>query len=230
MSAERILVVDDDPDICDAMRATLTACGYEVKEAQSGEEALEKLSNETHDLVLLDINMPGIGGMETCRRIRSSSEVSIIMLTVNNSETDKVDALNAGADDYVTKPFSMPELLARIRATLRRMPPSIETGLQKLRFDDIEIDFSSRQVSIQNRKVRLTPKEFELLSYFANRPNQTITHRELLQAIWGPNYGDELEYLRVFINRLRKKIEPDPANPRYLLTDAWIGYRFRQSI
>jgi two-component system KDP operon response regulator KdpE len=229
VKAGRILVVDDDPDIRQAMRATLTACGYEVGDARTGEQSLEKLHSETYDLVLLDINMPGIGGMETCRRIRGESEIAIVMLTVSNSEGDKVNALNAGADDYITKPFSMPELLARIRATLRRMPSSFEPELRTLNLDNVQIDFSSRQVTGQNRRFRLTPREFEVLSYLANRPNQTVSHRELLQAIWGPDYGDELEYLRVFVNRLRRKIEPDPANPRYLLTDAWIGYRFRHS-
>ena len=136
-----------------------------------------------------------------------------------------MDALNAGADDYVTKPFGMPELLARIRATLRRMPPSSKAELQKLKLDEVEIDLASRKVSAHGRTVRLTPKEFDILSFLSKRPNQTVSHRELLQAIWGPDYGDELEYLRVFINRLRKKIEIDPANPRFLLTDAWAGYR-----
>ena len=157
--------------------------------------------------------------------IRAGSDIAILMLTVSNSEGDKVDALNAGADDYVTKPFSMPELLARIRATLRRMPPSPETGVQKLKLDDVEIDLGSRKISVHGRTMRLTPKELDILSFLAKRSNQTISHRELLQAIWGPDYGDELEYLRVFINRLRKKIEIDPANPRFLLTDAWAGYR-----
>ena len=226
MSAGRILVVDDDPQIRRAMRATLSTKGYEVGDARSGEAALDKLRTESYDLVLLDMNMPGVGGMETCREIRAGSDVAIIMLTVNNTEKDKVGALDAGADDYVTKPFSMPELLARIRAGLRRMPPSALANPQQLRLGEVEIDFASRQVIAQGRTVRLTPKEFELLSYLVTHPNRTISHRELLQAIWGPDYGDELEYLRVFINRLRKKIEAHPANPQYLLTDAWSGYRF----
>jgi two-component system KDP operon response regulator KdpE len=226
MSAGRILVVDDDPQIRRAMRATLSTKGYEVGDARSGEAALDKLRTESYDLVLLDMNMPGVGGMETCREIRAGSDVAIIMLTVNNTEKDKVGALDAGADDYVTKPFSMPELLARIRAGLRRMPPSALASPQQLRLGEVEIDFASRQVIAQGRTVRLTPKEFELLSYLVTHPNRTISHRELLQAIWGPDYGDELEYLRVFINRLRKKIETHPANPQYLLTDAWSGYRF----
>jgi two-component system KDP operon response regulator KdpE len=227
MSAGRILIVDDDPQIRRAMRATLTPRGYEVSDARTGEEALARLRSEPCDLVLLDMNMPGMGGLETCRLIRSGSDTAIIMLTISNREKDKVDALDAGADDYVTKPFSMPELQARIRATMRRVPLLSHTGPQRLTLGDVEIDFPSRQVTVGERSVRLTPKEFELLSYFVVRPNRTITHRELLQAVWGPDYGNELEYLRVFINRLRKKIEQDPAKPRFLLTDAWTGYRFR---
>ena len=227
MSAGRILVVDDDPQIRRAMKATLTSRGYEVSDSRTGEEALDKLRSETYDLVLLDMNMPGIGGIETCRLIRSSSDIAIIMLTVNNTEKDKVEALDAGADDYVTKPFSMPELLARIRATLRRLPQAPDdAGLRQLALQGVEIDLPSRQVSVRGRTSRLTAKEFDLLSYFLIRPNKTIAHRELLQAVWGPDYGDELEYLRVFVNRLRKKIEPDPSKPRFLVTDAWAGYRF----
>ena len=169
----------------------------------------------------------GSGGMETCRLIRSSSDIAIVMLTVSNAEKDKIEALDAGADDYVTKPFSMPELLARMRATLRRLPQAPDSaGLRELILQGVEIDLASRQVSVLGRTSRLTAKEFDLLSYFLARPNKTIAHRELLQAVWGPDYGDELEYLRVFVNRLRKKIEPNPAKPRFLVTDAWAGYRF----
>jgi two-component system KDP operon response regulator KdpE len=227
MSAGRILVVDDDPQIRRTMKATLTARHYEVSDSRNGEEALDKLRSGSYDLVLLDMNMPGTGGIETCRLIRSSSDVAIIMLTVNNTEKDKVEALDAGADDYVTKPFSTPELLARIRATLRRLPQAPDdAGLQQLILQGVEIDLPSRQVTVRGRTSRLTAKEFDLLSYFLIRPNKTIAHRELLQAVWGPDYGDELEYLRVFVNRLRKKIEPDPSKPRFLVTDAWAGYRF----
>jgi two-component system, OmpR family, KDP operon response regulator KdpE len=227
MSSGRILVVDDDPQIRHAMKATLTSRGYEVSDSRDGEEALEKLRSETYDLLLLDMNMPGMGGIETCGLIRSSSDIAIIMLTVNNTEKDKVEALDAGADDYVTKPFSMPELLARIRATLRRLPQAPDdAGLRELALEGVEIDLPSRQVTVRGRTSRLTAKEFDLLSYLLLRPNKTIAHRELLQAIWGPDYGDELEYLRVFVNRLRKKIEPDPSKPRFLVTDAWAGYRF----
>jgi two-component system KDP operon response regulator KdpE len=228
MSAGRILVVDDDPQIRRAMRTTLTARGYEVADARTGEDGLDELRSGTYDLVLLDMNMPGLGGIETCRLIRATSEIAIIMLTVSNSEKDKVDALDAGADDYITKPFSTPELLARIRATLRRLPHSPDhEELRQLGVRGVEIDLSSRQVSVRGRISRLTAKEFDLLSYLLARPNKTIAHRELLQAVWGPDYGDELEYLRVFINRLRKKIEPDPSKPQFLVTDAWAGYRFQ---
>jgi len=209
------------------MKATLTSRGYEVSDSRTGEEALDKIRAETYDLVLLDVNMPGIGGIETCGLIRSSSDVAIIMLTVSSTEKDKVEALDAGADDYVTKPFSMPELLARIRATLRRLPQAPDdSGLRQLALEGVAIDLSSRQVTVRNRTSHLTAKEFDLLSYFLIRPNKTIAHRELLQAVWGPDYGEELEYLRVFVNRLRKKIEPDPSKPRFLVTDAWAGYRF----
>lgn len=227
MSAGRILVADDDPQIRRAMKATLTARDYQVSDARTGEEALDKLRSEAYDLVLLDMNMPGSGGMETCRVIRSSSDIAIVMLTVNNTEQGKVEALDAGADDYVTKPYSTPELLARIRATLRRLPQAPDdAGLRQLTLEGVEIDLPSRQATVRGRTSRLTAKEFDLLSYFLARPNKTIAHRELLQAIWGPDYGDELEYLRVFVNRLRKKIEPDPSKPRFLVTDAWAGYRF----
>jgi two-component system KDP operon response regulator KdpE len=228
MSAGRILVIDDDPQIRRAMRSTLTAHGYQVSDARSGEEGLEELRASGFDLVLLDMNMPGMGGMEACRLIRSGSETTaIIMLTVSNTERDKVDALDAGADDYITKPFSMPELLARIRATLRRMPQAPgHADLQPLAAHGVNIDLASREVTVNGRTSRFTAREFDLLSYFLVRPNKTIAHRELLQAVWGPDYGDELEYLRVFVNRLRKKIEPDPSKPMFLVTDAWAGYRF----
>jgi two-component system KDP operon response regulator KdpE len=199
-----------------------------VADTRTGEEALDELRGGAYELVLLDMNMPGMGGIETCRLIRSSSEIAIIMLTVSNSEKDKVEALDAGADDYITKPFSTPELLARIRATLRRLPHAPDHAeLKQLDKRGVEIDLASRQVNVHGRASRLTAKEFDLLSYLLARPNKTIAHRELLQAVWGPDYGDELEYLRVFINRLRKKIEPDPSKPQFLVTDAWAGYRFQ---
>jgi two-component system KDP operon response regulator KdpE len=209
------------------MRSTLTMHGYEVNDARCGEDALEEIRNAPYDLVLLDMNMPGMGGMEACRMMRTGSEIAIIMLTVNNAERQKVEALDAGADDYVTKPFSMPELLARIRANMRRIPQMPgQSDLRPLEQQGVKIDLPSREVTVHGRMQRLTAREFDLLSYLLTHPNKTITHRELLQAVWGPDYGDELEYLRVFVNRLRKKIEPDPSKPVFLVTDAWAGYRF----
>jgi two-component system KDP operon response regulator KdpE len=226
MSLGRILVVDDDPQIRRVMRTTLTGEGYEVDDARSGEEALEKLRAGRYELMLLDINMPGMGGIETCRQVRANSDMAIIMLTVRNTEQDKVRALDAGADDFITKPFSTPELLARIRAALRRMPSSPEAGPQNITLGNVEIDFQSRKLIVRGSEVRLTPKEFDLLRYLTLHPNRAIPHRELLQAVWGPDYGDEVEYLRVFVKQLRRKIEPKPDKPRYILTEPWVGYRF----
>jgi two-component system KDP operon response regulator KdpE len=226
VSAGRILVIDDEPQIRRVMRMSLIGQGYEADDARNGEEALEKLRGEAYDLVVLDMNMPGMGGLETCRAIRSGSQVPIIVLTVRNTEQDKVKVLDAGADDYVTKPFSTPELLARIRAALRRSPTVPDGGPQRIVSEDFELDFAAREVTSRGVRLHLTPKEFELLRYLVTHPNRALSHRELLQAVWGPDYGGELEYLRVFVNRLRKKIEPDPASPRFLLTDAWSGYRF----
>jgi len=226
MSLGRILVVDDEPQIRRVLRTALSAEGYEVNDARTGEDALIAVREHRFDLILLDINMPGMGGLEACSLIRGSSEVAIIMLTARDAETDKVAALDAGADDYITKPFGTPELLARIRAALRRLPTSSEGGPELVRLKDIEINFATRRVSAKGNEVRLTPKEFDLLRYLMANPNTPISHTKLLQAVWGPDYGDQVEYLRVFINRLRKKIEPDPSNPRYLLTEPWVGYRF----
>jgi two-component system KDP operon response regulator KdpE len=225
-STGRILVVDDEPQIRRVLRATLTAQGYEVQDARTGEDALESVRNSRFDLILLDMNMPGIGGLETCRSIRSGSEVAIIMLTVHDAEQDKVAALDAGADDYITKPFSMPELLARIRAALRRLPTSTEGGAESVHLETVEINLATRRVISKSGEIRLTPKEFDLLQFFVGNPNVPIPHSRLLQAVWGPDYGNQVEYLRVFVNQLRKKIEPDPSKPRYLLTEPWVGYRF----
>ncbi len=226
MSLGRILVVDDDPQIRRVMRTTLSGEGYEVEDARSGEEALEKIRASRHDLMLLDINMPGMGGLETCRQVRATSDLSIIMLTVRNTEQDKVQSLDAGADDFITKPFGTPELLARIRAALRRAPSSPEAGPQHITLGNVEIDFQSRKLIVGGNEVRLTPKEFDLLRYLTLHPNRAIPHRELLQAVWGPDYGDEVEYLRVFVKQLRRKIEPKPDKPRYIVTEPWVGYRF----
>lgn len=226
MSSGRILVVDDEPQIRRVLRAALSMQGYEVDDASCGDEALDKLRAAHVDLVLLDVNMPEMGGLETCRAIRACSEVAVIMLTVRNTEADTIEALDSGADDYVTKPFSMPELLARIRAALRRLPNSEEGGPEVLKRGEIEINFATRRVMSRGGSSRLTPKEFDLLRYLVANTNVPISHQRLLQAVWGPDYGDEVEYLRVFINQLRKKIEPDPSHPRYILTEPWIGYRF----
>jgi two-component system KDP operon response regulator KdpE len=225
MSAGRVLVVDDDPQIRRVMRVTLTGQGYEVADAKGGDEALDSVRSDRFDLVLLDMNMPGMSGLECCQLIRAQSEVAIIMLTVRDSESDKVAALDAGADDYITKPFNTPELLARIRAALRRAPIAQELAVSSVTLGSAHVDFNARQVIARSGRVRLTPKEFDLLRYLAAHPNKVATHRELLQAVWGPDYGDEVDYLRVVVNQLRKKIEANPAKPLYLLTEPWVGYR-----
>src|SRR5262245_17075069 len=196
MSAGRILVVDDDPQIRRVMRVTLPGQGYEVDDAKNGDEALEKLREKRFDLVLLDVNMPGMSGLEACRLIRSQSEIAIIMLTVRDNESDTVEALDAGADDYITKPFKSSELLARIRAALRRTP-STQGPSGRVRLGGSEIDFDTRQVTSSGKRVHLTPKEFELLRYLFVHANKVLPHRELLQAVWGPDYGDQVDYLRV---------------------------------
>jgi two-component system KDP operon response regulator KdpE len=226
MNNATILVVDDEPQLRRVMLATLADLGYVVIDAKSGEEALEKFRQESPDLVLLDMNMPGIGGLETCRALRAGSDVPIVILSVRNAEHDKVEALDAGADDYVTKPFGIQELLARIRAAMRRVPGGGEQGPRTVRTEDLEIDFDLRTASVRGKSVRLTPKEFDLLRYLVVNGNKAVPHRKLLQAVWGPDYGDEVEYLRVFINSLRKKVEPNPSKPKYLLTEPWVGYRF----
>jgi len=226
MTSARILVVDDEPQIRRVMRTLLTSHGYIVTDARSGDEALERLRDDKPDLIVLDMNMPGMGGLEACRAIRSGSDAAIIMLTVRNTEQDKVDALDAGADDYITKPFHTRELLARIRAALRRLPLAPDTPAAIVKTGAIEIDLASRRLTVGGNPVRLTPKEFDLLNYFIHNPNVPIPHTKLLQAVWGPDYGDQVEYLRVFVNQLRKKIEPQPSKPQYILTEPWIGYRF----
>lgn len=227
MTSARILIVDDEPQIRRVMRSALTGEGYMVHDARTGEAALEELRKERYDLVLLDVNMPGMDGLETCKTIRASSEVAVIMLTVRNAEGDKIAALDAGADDYVTKPFSMPELLARIRATLRRVPLTVESAAGRIVIGDMDINVAGRRLTVRGKEVRLTPKEFDLLLYLVENPDVPIPHGKLLQAVWGPDYGDEVEYLRTFVNRLRKKIEADPGSPRHLLTEPWVGYRFQ---
>jgi len=226
MNTATILVVDDEPQLRRVMRTTLTDIGYSVVDAKSGEEAIETLRQTRPDLILLDLNMPGIGGLEACRIIRQGSEIPIIVLSVRNSEREKVMALDAGADDYVTKPFGIQELLARIRAALRRSPATEESQIGVFRDGDLEIDFEARRVVLAGKVSRLTPKEFELLRVLLANLNKAVPHRKLLQTIWGPDYGDENEYLRFFVNQLRKKIEPLPSKPQHLLTEPWVGYKF----
>lgn len=220
----RILVVDDEPQIRLILQKALARQCYDVLTARDGATALESFHNWQPDLVVTDLSMPGMNGLELCRQLSAISDVPIIVLTVRGEEHLKVEALDAGADDYVTKPFGMDELLARFRALLRRASvPSehisvIETG-------DFSIDLDRRSVIVAGREVRLTPKEFDLLVYFLRHPTKVLTHRALTKAIWGGSV-DQTESLRFFIAQLRKKIEPEPASPRYILTEPWIGYRF----
>ncbi|PYT97655.1 MAG: DNA-binding response regulator [Acidobacteria bacterium] len=225
MSAANILVVDDEPQIRRVLRSTLSTQGYVIMEAKTGEEALEWMRKERPDLVLLDIHMPGMGGIEACREIRRASDMPIIMLTVRNAERDKVAALDAGADDYVVKPFGIEELLARIRAALRRYSPG--DALPPFVSKHLNIDFEARRVTVRDRDVHLTPKEYDVLKHLVANQGKPLTHRRLLQAAWGPDYGEETESLRVVINQLRKKLETDSAHPKYIVTEPWVGYRFQ---
>ena len=226
MNQSTVLIVDDEPQIRRVLSTMLTSHGYPVIEARSGDEALDKIRQEKVELILLDVNMPGRSGIETCAEIRRSGDVPVIMLTVRNSEHDKVQALDAGADDYVVKPFGAEELMARVRAALRRAAP-VESPPPFLS-PDLKIDFEKRAVVVKGEPVRLTPKEFELLRHLVVNQGKALSHRRLLQAVWGPDYGEETEYLRVFINQLRKKIEPEPRHPRYIHTEPWVGYRFER--
>lgn len=225
MNSASILIVDDEPQIRRVLRSTLTTQGYVISEVKTGEEAVESVRKQRPDLILLDVNMPGIGGIAAAREIREMSDAPIIMLTVRSAERDKVLALDAGADDYVTKPFGIEELLARIRAALRRHAPgdAVPTFMTK----DLTIDFDSRLLTVRGKHVHLTPKEFDVLKHLVASIGKPLSHRRLLQAVWGPEYGEETENLRVVINQLRKKIETDPAHPKYILTEPWVGYRFQ---
>jgi two-component system, OmpR family, KDP operon response regulator KdpE len=225
MSVAKILVVDDEPQMRRVLHASLMAHGHHVIEASSGEEALRKLDAEPCDFVLLDLNMPGLGGMAACRAIRAGSEVPIIVVSIRNSERDKVAALKAGADDYVTKPFGVLELLARVEAVARRRPVT-DRRSNLLVLDDVRIDLEAHRVTAPNGEEHLTPKEAELLRYMVSHAGELLPHRRLLQAVWGADHGDEVQYLRVFVNQLRRKIERDPHHPKYLLTEPWVGYRF----
>lgn len=224
-SKKRILVVDDEQEITLVLRSGLSTHGYDVRVAGEGEAALELFQAWTPDLVLTDLSMPNMNGLKLCQRLRAISAVPIIVLSVKGDEATKIEALDAGADDYVTKPFGMGELLARVRATLRRSPEA-SAEVTVIEEGDFRIDLESREVHVAGKELRLSPKEFDLLAYFVSHPGKVLTHRTLLAKVWGGNYTDQTEYLRVFIRHLRKKIEPEPAKPRYILTDPWVGYRF----
>lgn len=225
-----VLVVEDDAGIRQSLFETLSALGLVIGEAGNGEEAMLRLRMIGYDAVLLDINMPGMGGMEACRRIHHSyPHLPIIMLTVRDEEDDKVEALDAGADDYVTKPFQIRELTARLRSAIRRsktlpVPPDSPTVI-----GSVMLDPTRYRVEKQGQEIHLSPKEFEMLRYLMQHAGRPVPHNRLLASIWGPEYGNEREYLRVIINQLRKKIEDDPAHPTYILTESYIGYRFREA-
>lgn len=223
---QRILVVDDEPQIARVLRRGLSARGYEVQTASDGEEALSTFSQWPADLVITDLSMPQMGGLELCRRLRKLSQVPIIVLSVKGEEKTKVEALDAGADDYITKPFGMDELLARVRATLRRAPAAMTREVREIELGDFRVDLEARTVIVRGEEIHLTPKEYELLVYLIRHAGKVLTHRVLLGAVWGGDYTEQTEYLRVFIGQLRKKIEADPAKPRYILTEPWVGYRF----
>jgi len=222
---QRILVVDDEPQLTRVLRRSLTTKGYDVRIAGDGEFALQTFHDWPPALVITDLAMPNMGGLELCRRLRAISEVPIIVLSVRGEETTKVEALDAGADDYVTKPFGMDELLARIRATLRRKPET-DSKSKILEVGDFRIDLEGHSVAQGGKELRLTPKEFDLLVHLVRNAGKVLTHRALLGAVWGGDYTEQTEYLRVFIGQLRKKIEPDPSSPLHILTEPWIGYRF----
>lgn len=224
MEHQHILVVDDEPQITRVLRTTLDAKGYDVRVANDGEMALEIMKDWTPSLIITDLMMPHLDGVQLCKRIRAISDVPIIVLSVRGQERSKIEALDAGADDYVTKPFSMGELQARVRAALRRSPKAAQREV--IDVGDFHIDLASRQVKVRDEEVKLTPKEFDLLTYLAEHPHRVISHRTLLGAIWGELNTEQPEYLRVFVGQLRKKIEKNPGEPKYLLTDRWVGYRF----
>jgi two-component system KDP operon response regulator KdpE len=222
----RILVIDDETQITRVLKTALSAQGYEVRTAADGESGYQAAFDWLPDLVITDLSMPGMSGVELCRAVRKRSQVPIIVLSVRGEEKTKIEALDAGADDYVTKPFSVNELLARVRANLRRVATGEEASSEPITAGDFYIDPESRQVRVRDTVVHLTPKEFDLLVFMARHPNKVLTHRVLLNAVWGGESVQQPEYLRVFINQLRKKIEPS-GTPRYILTDPWVGYRFQ---
>lgn len=226
-SKQRILIVDDEPQITRVLRRSLTTHNYEVRVATDGKSALQLMEDWSIDLLVTDLSMPNMDGLELCRKVRALSSVPIIVLSVKGEERTKVRALDAGADDYVTKPFGIDELLARIRAALRRAPPvSPDETPAVLATGDFRVAFENRSIAVKDRDLHLTPKEYDLLVYFLRHPGKVLTHRTLLAAVWGIEAADQTEYLRVFIGQLRKKIEPESSTPRYILTEPWIGYRF----
>ena len=223
----RILVVDDEPQIARVLRTGLKTHGYDVRVASDGVSALETFGDWHPDLVITDLAMPNMDGLKLCRSLRETSQLPIIVLSVRGEEKTKVEALDAGADDYVTKPFGMEELLARVRAQLRRaMTPSVNEASPVLEEGDFRLDLESRRVFVRGAEVHLTPKEYDLLVHFLRHAGKVLTHRALLGAVWGGNYTEQGEYLRVFVGQLRKKIEPNTSTPRYILTEPWVGYRF----
>jgi two-component system, OmpR family, KDP operon response regulator KdpE len=221
----KILIADDEPKILMFIRANLAARGYEVHVAQDGVEAVDLAARVIPDVIVLDVNMPRMDGVEACRRIREWSNVPIIMLSVRGDEIDKVKALDEGADDYVTKPFGIEELLARIRVSLRRSKAAT-TSCPSFKAGGLEVDFSNRMVRRHGEAVKLTPTEYELLAYLVSNRGKVVSHRQILHSVWGPEYGEESEYVRVFIRQLRSKIEEDPSNPQLVRTETRIGYRF----
>jgi len=225
-NAVRLLVVDDEPQIRRVLRLALLANGFDVRTAADGEEALDAVRDFHPSLVVTDLSMPNLDGLALTHRLRQSSDVPIIVLSVKGEEPTKVAALDAGADDYITKPFGMEELLARIRAALRRHEQGAAAPATLIREGAFAIDTETRAVVVNGVEVRLTPKEFDLLLHFARHPGKVLTHHALLASVWGANHTEQTEYLRVFVGQLRKKIEPEPASPRYLLTEPWVGYRF----
>lgn len=222
----KILVVDDEAQIIRVLRRSLTTHAYEVRTAADGQAALELFHDWNPDLVVTDLSMPEMNGMELCRAIRKTSTTPIIVLSVKGEEHNKVEALDAGADDYITKPFGINELMARVRAALRRVPTNTEGTQNNLAEGDFVIDLAAHKILVREQEIHLTPKEFDLLVYLFQNRGKVITHRTLLGAIWGGNYTEQTEYLRVFIGQLRKKIEADLAHPQYILTEPWVGYRF----
>lgn len=221
-----ILVVDDEPQITRVLKTTLSSHGYGTRTAGDGDEALQIMKDWSPDLVITDLRMPNMDGLDLCRRVREKSQVPIIVLSVKGEERIKVEALDAGADDYVTKPFNINELLARVRAALRRSTAKEEPDSQLIEIGDFRIDLTTRIVLVKNRDVHLTPKEFDLLVYLARHSGKVITHRALLAAVWGGNSVEQPEYLRVFVGHLRKKLEANEGAPRYIVTEPWVGYRF----